>query len=1440
MIKRMISAICALSFLWAVICGNNVINVFADAASVLWSKNTGSWSIGENSCTAISQTGWNKAYSNRAAAEDFTLQAEISYSSGDNRQYFIYFGAAFAGANAYSLRIQLNSGAGTSNICVYDDSSNKRQCAWTAFPDNADKDDFILKLSVENSVAKVYINGLLICTTNKLDSYGAGFCGFGTYKTAAAFSNIVFTEKSSSVEDGDPQYTPETAWVQVKNMTVSGNSGTSTVNNDWSSMSNPAVLDSNEDFLLETDVKYVSGTNLQYFVHFGLEDSTQTSGGFSVRIQLSDAAGNNNICIYNDAENKRLCSWTQFPESANKNAFKLKLRLKDGNVSVYIDGEPSASAKLSGYSGGCTALASYKTAVKFDNISFLTAKEHMSVKTYIANEDFSDFTVSEHGTQTNGNLTVISSDNTSSAVITDEDNKYLSLARQNAAIASNCLLQFYDSALTSDTYVIQFDVRLNSEIALNDKVNLLIGRKTVGGKGVFEYILNVSEAGYLYCTTGALGSTTLGQLSSDEFSNIAVVINDRARTYDVYLNGTPAIKQQSFMNDSYAGLPSSVQTMFRIALGEKKKDVAVDIDNFKVYTGDKAENVSETEKTIVEQFDSSFEKLVFTDSRGTNLNYRFYLPESYDPTKKYPVVLAMHGAGLWGNDNDSQLNNCFNFGVSLWHNRDKYDCIIIVPQTQNRVSWVTGDGIYPWYKDQKYDNYDIESFEISQYLYAVTELLDSVCQNYSVDKNRQYIGGFSMGGYATWYLLMMYPERFAAAVPTCAGSDPEYAKYIKDIPIWTFHSTDDETVDVEATRAMVSALKALGGNIKYTEFTDFGHNVWDYAFQSDEVLDWMFSQRRTSVTDRNTLEENVKWKTETPELLTITTNWIKNSNGYSATGAASWNKAVLNKKLDSGSFVFETEINKFRGEQLYVYFGLPDNISTNNGYSVRFQFGESAGNNNIAVYKDADKKRVAGWTAFPSASSRESFKLRVEMSGKLITILIDGKIVLTTDYLTDYVGGYIGIATNKAVADFVGISITVKTPGKTSADGETVEDRPTQEVYYPKAQNWNLITSNWRQINNGYSSKGNSGWSKSAFSTAVGADEDFIFEADISDFTGDERQLYIYFGLPSAYSTDGGYSLRIQMGKTAGASNAAIYNDIDGKRIANWIQWPQNVSSTDFHLLLKIENKRLMAYAEDTLLFACDIPEFSGGFCGLSTNKAGADIKNVTIAAKSDKTQIPDESYSNKTVDLKLITETFEKIRLGLYPTNINGWNKAVSSSPVTGNFKFDADIEYISGSLKQYYFYFGLPDGESLDGGYSVRIQLNGESKDNNIAVYNDTEKKRVSSWVKFPADSDKDLFHLTVKISNKVAVVYIDGKIVCTSSIIESGTDGYYGLALNRTSGKVINMVLSVQQAFDALSPQTGDNSNPKVMIYTALISLGSLTVLIRFNSAVRRQNR
>jgi poly(3-hydroxybutyrate) depolymerase len=122
--------------------------------------------------------------------------------------------------------------------------------------------------------------------------------------------------------------------------------------------------------------------------------------------------------------------------------------------------------------------------------------------------------------------------------------------------------------------------------------------------------------------------------------------------------------------------------------------------------------------------------------------------------------------------------------------------------------------------------------------------LEGLRKEFNLDPKRLYLTGLSMGGYGTWDVLARHPTLFAAAVPVCGGADESTAPAIKDLPIWCFHGGADKTVPPERSRNMIAALKAAGGNPKYTEYEGVGHNSWDKAYAEPDLPKWLFAQHR--------------------------------------------------------------------------------------------------------------------------------------------------------------------------------------------------------------------------------------------------------------------------------------------------------------------------------------------------------------------------------------------------------------------------------------------------------------------------------------------------------------------------------------------------------------------------------------------------------------------
>jgi predicted peptidase len=242
--------------------------------------------------------------------------------------------------------------------------------------------------------------------------------------------------------------------------------------------------------------------------------------------------------------------------------------------------------------------------------------------------------------------------------------------------------------------------------------------------------------------------------------------------------------------------------------------------------------------------DTGFLTRALLDGRERRL-YQVYVPSDYTPERRWPAILFLHGAGEGGRD--ALLPTEYQLGSAIRRNAARYPGLVVFPQV-------------PTYKPA-YTSADVE---------FALRVLSHAERDFTVDPDREYLAGVSTGGKAAWHLLYRHHERFAAALISCgvvrptlsdgrlvADPDPvvpeadghpilQLARRLRSLPVWTFHGDADPVYPVQDARNIMRALEKLGAPVRYTELAGFGHDVWDIAYYSPEVADWLFAQSRTS------------------------------------------------------------------------------------------------------------------------------------------------------------------------------------------------------------------------------------------------------------------------------------------------------------------------------------------------------------------------------------------------------------------------------------------------------------------------------------------------------------------------------------------------------------------------------------------------------------------
>jgi predicted peptidase len=200
------------------------------------------------------------------------------------------------------------------------------------------------------------------------------------------------------------------------------------------------------------------------------------------------------------------------------------------------------------------------------------------------------------------------------------------------------------------------------------------------------------------------------------------------------------------------------------------------------------------------------------------LSYLEYRPNDFDETKKYPVLIYLHGAGERGIKDFELLK--YHGPIMEAENGLDLPFVIISPQCAPECTWF---------------NYGERLIELSEH-----------CQKTSyMDEKRIYLTGNSMGGFGSWFLACARPDIFAAVVPICGGGMPWNAYMLENVPVWAFHCEGDPSVEVYETEKMIAALRSCSkSEVKETIYPYQHHNAWTETYHNPVVYEWLLNKSK--------------------------------------------------------------------------------------------------------------------------------------------------------------------------------------------------------------------------------------------------------------------------------------------------------------------------------------------------------------------------------------------------------------------------------------------------------------------------------------------------------------------------------------------------------------------------------------------------------------------
>lgn len=257
-------------------------------------------------------------------------------------------------------------------------------------------------------------------------------------------------------------------------------------------------------------------------------------------------------------------------------------------------------------------------------------------------------------------------------------------------------------------------------------------------------------------------------------------------------------------------------------------DISGDLNNLKDYetcapVREKINSLNKILSGISESKDLLKNKTgIFRRAFLSNLDtaYRPYsvkIPGDYNQSKKYPLLVFLHGSG--------QDDRALSYGAN---SPDEF--IELCPNARGTSN----------------------CYATPEALTDIKEAINDVIENYNIDSSKIVIGGFSMGGYGAYRFYYECPGLFKAVAvisghPDLANKwmgsgyinflDEKNLEKFKNTPVFIFHGSQDLNCPFALTKELVEKLRKTGTDVTFV-IDDTGHGMTKIENRT-EYYNWL-------------------------------------------------------------------------------------------------------------------------------------------------------------------------------------------------------------------------------------------------------------------------------------------------------------------------------------------------------------------------------------------------------------------------------------------------------------------------------------------------------------------------------------------------------------------------------------------------------------------------
>lgn len=220
--------------------------------------------------------------------------------------------------------------------------------------------------------------------------------------------------------------------------------------------------------------------------------------------------------------------------------------------------------------------------------------------------------------------------------------------------------------------------------------------------------------------------------------------------------------------------------------------------------------LAEDTDALISTYAGKFEQKTYTDSEsGLSITYNLYLPEAYDESKSYPMVVFIADSSCAGGDASRSLTQ--GRGALVWASEEwqsVHPTIVAVPA----------------YPETILDDHG--SYTTTEYVELTKRYIDYMSDEYAVDTGRIYGTGQSMGCMTTLILASEYPDLYSACMFVDGQWDVSTLEGLEDQKFVYFAAEDDENAWSGAQEVMAMFDQDSASYIKAQ---------WDGGWSADEL-----------------------------------------------------------------------------------------------------------------------------------------------------------------------------------------------------------------------------------------------------------------------------------------------------------------------------------------------------------------------------------------------------------------------------------------------------------------------------------------------------------------------------------------------------------------------------------------------------------------------------